>query len=145
MIIAVTTHSIDEVIFHVASALEVPVLIAALVALALVIFELGSFLVELHGRRRRRFATLSTASEQARRDLLAGDRKGAAAAVSGLAQSAAMAGTIAFIVDHAQTAGSDHQRSGGSHHRDPDRHPDQADDVVVAAGDQRDRLAQLIP
>ena len=109
MIIAVTTHSIDEVIFHVASALEVPVLIAAVVALALVIFELGSFLVELHGRRRRRFATLSTASEQARRDLLAGDRKGAAAAVSGLAQSAAMAGTIAFIVDHAQTAGSDHQ------------------------------------
>jgi biopolymer transport protein ExbB/TolQ len=109
VILAVTTHSIDEVIFHVASALEVPVLIAALVALALVIFELGSFLVELHGRRRRRFVTLSTASEEARRDLLAGDRKGAAVAVSGLAQSAAMAGTLAFIVEHARTPGSDHQ------------------------------------
>jgi biopolymer transport protein ExbB/TolQ len=109
VIFAVTTHSIDEVIFHVASALEVPVLIAALVALALVIFELGSFAVELYGRRRRRFATLSTASEEARGALLAGDRKGAAAAVSGLAQSAAMADTLAFIVEHAGTDGSDHQ------------------------------------
>jgi biopolymer transport protein ExbB/TolQ len=109
VIVAVSTHSIDEVIFHVASALQVPVLIAALVALALVIFELGSFLIELHGRRRRRFATLSSASEQARRALLAGDRKGAAMAVSGLAQSTAMAGTIAFIVEHAGTDGSDHQ------------------------------------
>jgi biopolymer transport protein ExbB/TolQ len=109
VIVAVTTHSIDEVIFHVASALQVPVLIAALVALALVIFELGSFVIELHGRRRRRFATLSTASEQARRALLAGDRKEAEVAVSGLAQSTAMAGTIAFIVEHARTDGSDHQ------------------------------------
>jgi biopolymer transport protein ExbB/TolQ len=109
VILAITTHSIDELIFHVASALEVPVLIAALVALALVIFELGSFVVELVGRRRRRFATLSTASEQARRELLAGDRKGAERAVSGLAQSAAMAGTIEFIVEHARTPGSDHE------------------------------------
>ena len=109
MIIAVSTHSIDEVIFHVANALEVPVLIAALVALALVIFELGSFVIELQGRRRRRFATLSTASEQARRALLAGDRQGAEVDVRGLAQSAAMAGTIAFIVEHARMDGSDHQ------------------------------------
>ena len=109
MILAVSTHSIDEVIFHVASALQVPVLIAALVALALVIFELGSFVVELQGRRRRRFATLSTDSEQARRALLAGDRKQAALAVSGLAQSAAMARTLTFIVEHARTDGSDHE------------------------------------
>jgi len=109
VILAVSTHSIDEVIFHVASALQVPVLIATLVALALVIFELGSFVIELQGRRRRRFATLSTDSEQAHRALLAGDRKGAAVAVSGLAQSAAMAGTIAFIVEHARTDGSDQQ------------------------------------
>ena len=54
VIFALTTHDIDEVIFHVANALRVPVLILALVALALVIFELGSFVVELRGRRRRR-------------------------------------------------------------------------------------------
>ena len=50
-----STHDIDEAIFHVASALEIPVLILALAALALVIFELGSYAIELLGRRRRRF------------------------------------------------------------------------------------------
>ncbi len=68
---AMSTHDIDEAIFHVASALQVPVLILALLALALVIFELGSFGVELRGRRRRRFATLSLGAEQARLALLA--------------------------------------------------------------------------
>ena len=53
-----STHAIDQAIFHVASALQVPVLILALLALALVVFELGTFAVELRGRRGRRFATL---------------------------------------------------------------------------------------
>ena len=56
MIFALSTNGIDQAIFHVANALEVPVLILALAALALVIFELGSYLVELASRRRRRFA-----------------------------------------------------------------------------------------
>ncbi len=43
MIFALTSHDIDEAIFHVASALQVPVLILALLALAAVIFELGSY------------------------------------------------------------------------------------------------------
>jgi hypothetical protein len=59
VIAALGTHDIDEAIFHVASALQVPVLILALLALALVIFELGSYVIEVRGRRRRRFATLS--------------------------------------------------------------------------------------
>jgi biopolymer transport protein ExbB/TolQ len=109
VIYALTTHDIDEVIFHVANALKVPVLILALAALALVIFELGSFVVELRGRRRRRFSTLSAATERARTALLAGDRRSAAAAVSGLAQSELMASTISFIVEHAGTPGAEHQ------------------------------------
>jgi biopolymer transport protein ExbB/TolQ len=109
VIYAITPHDIDEVIFHVANALKVPVLILALAALALVIFELGSFVVELRGRRRRRFSTLSAATERARTALLAGDRSGAKAALSGLAQSQLMASTIAFIVEHAGTQGGDHQ------------------------------------
>src|SRR5581483_5484198 len=52
---ALSTNSIDQAIFHVASALEVPVLILALLALALVIYELGSYLIELRGRSHRRF------------------------------------------------------------------------------------------
>ncbi len=108
-IFALTTHDIDEVIFHVASVLEVPVLILALLALALVIFELGSFAIELRGRRRRRFETLSLGADRARSALLENDRAGAQAAVSGLAQSPAMASTLWFIVEHARTDGSDHQ------------------------------------
>ena len=61
VIFALSTNGIDQAIFHVANALEVPVLILALVALALVIFELGSYLVELSaagagGSRRSRSA-----------------------------------------------------------------------------------------
>jgi biopolymer transport protein ExbB/TolQ len=109
VIAALGTHDIDEAIFHVASALQVPVLLLALLALALVIFELGSYVIEVRGRRRRRFATLSVDAERARLALLANDRVGAAAAVSGLARSQAMADTLAFIVENARTAGSDHQ------------------------------------
>jgi biopolymer transport protein ExbB/TolQ len=106
---ALTSHGIDEVIFHVASALLVPVLILALLALADVIFELGRFGIELRGRRRRRFDTLSRSTENARAALAKNDTAGAEAAVSGLAQSPAMASTLSFIVEHARTEGGDHQ------------------------------------
>ncbi len=106
---ALSTNGIDQAIFHVASALEVPVLILALLALALVIYEFGSYLVELRSRRRRRFSTLQTGAERARKALLEGDRPAALTAVSGLARSSAMAATLAFIIEHAQTDGSDHE------------------------------------
>lgn len=106
---ALSTNSIDQAIFHVASALEVPVLILALLALALVVYELGSYLIELRGRSRRRFDTLRRGAEQARKALLENDRPAATAAVSGIARSPAMASTLAFIIDNARTDGSDHQ------------------------------------
>ncbi len=109
MIFALTSHSIDEVIFHVASVLQVPVLILALLALALVIFELGSYAVELRGRSRRRFAALSEGAEKAREAVAAGDRAAAAAAVSAIPRSPAMRRTLDFIVEHARTDGGDHQ------------------------------------
>ncbi|HEU0316472.1 MAG TPA: hypothetical protein VFR49_04025, partial [Solirubrobacteraceae bacterium] len=65
-ILALSTHDIDSAIFSVSSALQVPVLLLALGALALVIFELGSFGVELRGRRGRRFATIADGAERAR-------------------------------------------------------------------------------
>jgi biopolymer transport protein ExbB/TolQ len=107
--LALTSHDIDEVIFHVASVLQVPVLILALLALAAVIFELGSYAVELRGRSRRRFSALSEAAEKARQALVGGNRAGAAAAVSGVARSSAMRRTLDFIVTHARTDGGDHQ------------------------------------
>ena len=104
-----SSSGIDQAIFHVASALEVPVLILALLALALVIFELGSYAVELTRRRRRRFDALQRAAEEGHEALAHGDRAAAAAAVSGIARSPAMAGTLAFIIEQAGTPGSDHQ------------------------------------
>lgn len=109
LIFALSTHDIDDAIFRVASVLQVPVLIAALLALAVVIYELGSFAVELRGRRRRRFAALSDGAERARVALAADDRSAAATAVDGLARSPAMAATLGFIVQHARTAGGEHQ------------------------------------
>jgi biopolymer transport protein ExbB/TolQ len=106
---SLTSHGVDNAIFHVASALQVPVLIAALLALALVIFELGSYAVELRGRRRRHFAALADGAERARTALSAGNRTEAEAAVNGLARSPAMASTLAFIVEHARTTRGDHQ------------------------------------
>jgi biopolymer transport protein ExbB/TolQ len=103
------TDSIDQAIFHVASALEVPVLILALAALALVIYELGSYFVELHGRRRRQFSALSHSADQARAALIAHNKPAAEAAVAGLAQSEAMASTLAFIVAHARIVGGEHE------------------------------------
>jgi len=106
---ALSTHDVNNVIFRVASVLQVPVLILALLALAVVIFELGSYAVEMRGRRRRRFDVLSRDADQARAALLVGDRARAAAAVKDVARSPAMAGTLAFIIEHARQDGSDHQ------------------------------------
>lgn len=107
--LALTTHGIDDAIFRVANALQVPVLILALLALAIVIVELGAYAVEMYGRRRRRFADILTAADAARRALAGGNRAAAAAAVDGVARSAAMTGTLRFIVEHARTEGGEHQ------------------------------------
>lgn len=106
---ALSSHGIDDVIFHVSSALEIPVLILALLALALVIYELGSFGIELLGRRRRSFKNLSAGAERARAAVLGGDRGAAAGAVNTVALSAPMARTAKFIVERARTPGSDHE------------------------------------
>ena len=109
-VVALSTHDIDEAIFHVADALQVPVLILALLALALVIFELGSFAVEVRGRRRRRFAALLGGAERgAARRCWRGDRTARPPRSAELARSAAMADTLDFIVEHARTAGGEHQ------------------------------------
>ncbi len=102
LIFALTSHGIDDAIYHVANALEVPVLILALVALAVVVLELGSFLIELRGRRKRSFARLRTQAEAASAALDRADSAGATSAAVGIANSQAMAGTVRFIVDQAR-------------------------------------------
>ena len=102
-----SSNDIDQAIYHVANALQIPVLILALLALAAVIYEFGAYLIELRGRRRRVFSRISASAEQARRALFANDRSGAAAAASGVARSQVMADTLAFIVKNARTPGGD--------------------------------------
>jgi biopolymer transport protein ExbB/TolQ len=101
------THAIDEAIFHVASVLEVPVLILALLALAAVIVEVGGLLVEFHSRQRRHFPLLSTTAETARHALDDGDEPAVAAALSKAAWSPAMAATLATIAAQAGAPGAD--------------------------------------
>jgi biopolymer transport protein ExbB/TolQ len=106
---ALSSNPVEEAIFHVASALEIPVLILALIALAVVLYELGSFTIELYDRRRRRFRDLADATRGARAALLADDRDRAAAAAEGIARSRLMAGALSFIVAHARTDGGEHR------------------------------------
>jgi biopolymer transport protein ExbB/TolQ len=109
LIFALSTHDVDNAIFHVASALLVPVLVLVLLALAATIFELGSYVVELHGRRRRTFGTLLQSTDAARAALDAGDRERARQAVAPLTRNLAMAATLDFIVQRARTPGADSQ------------------------------------
>jgi biopolymer transport protein ExbB/TolQ len=97
------THRIEQVIFDVASALRVPVLILALAALALVLFELGAFAVELVRRRRRSFGELERSVERSRAALGEGNRSMASASLGPVAQSTAMAETLNFIAANAGT------------------------------------------
>jgi hypothetical protein len=62
----------SEVIFEVAEALRVPVLILTVLALGVVLVELGGFAVELTRRRRRDLQRLRTVTEETRRLLSEG-------------------------------------------------------------------------
>ena len=108
-IFAFSSHAIDEAIFHVASALQVPVLVLALAALALVIFELGSFVIEVRGRRGRHFPALALAAQEARKDVIADDRGAATSDLSAVARSPEMEHTLGFVVENARTPGGEHQ------------------------------------
>ena len=105
---ALTSHGVDTAIFRVADTLEVPVLVLALVALAVVIFEVGAFAVELRTRRAAR-TDVEDAAATTRRALLADDAHGAARAASVVAHSGPMAQTIAVIVAHARRPGGEHR------------------------------------
>jgi biopolymer transport protein ExbB/TolQ len=99
------TDSIERVIFDVAAALRVPVLILVLLALAAVLFEAGAFAVELLRRRRRDFSELEHAAETARQAVSRGEPKAAAGALRPVAWSAPMAATLAFMVANARVEG----------------------------------------
>jgi len=106
----IAAAGIEEFLFTIVDALRYPVLIAALIALLLTLFDLGAFFVEL-SRRSRRDATmkLEQASRAARQALSEGDVPGAAEALMPRASSAQMADALQQLViqHHAERGQSD--------------------------------------
>ncbi len=86
----VAAFSIEEVVFRIANALRVPVMIAVIVALAVVLVELGALIVERSRRRSRTAATVAAAGHAARNALMVGDRERAEAKLAAIAASSSM-------------------------------------------------------
>lgn len=93
------TDDIYTAIFTIAEKLELPVLILALMALAILVLEGGAFAVELHRRTRRRFVALARASASARDAINAGRRDDARAELHKTASSVAMSRSYSVFVD----------------------------------------------
>jgi biopolymer transport protein ExbB/TolQ len=90
----------NDVIFEIAEALRVPVLILTVLALAVVLVELGGFFVELSRRRRRDIGRLRSVAEGTRRLLVeGGSAERARGEVSKVAWSTAMGRTLARFVE----------------------------------------------
>jgi biopolymer transport protein ExbB/TolQ len=97
----IAAAGIEELLFQIANGLRVPVFIAAGLALAFLLFDLGAFIVELSRRRSSgRLGEVEEASASARQALGAGDQGTAQRALMPLASSAQMADTLAQLVDH---------------------------------------------
>ena len=93
-----SSHNVEQIIFDIAAALLVPVLILALLALAVTIFEAGALVGELLRRRGRSFLTLEGATAAAREAIDRDDRRAADAALEPVAHSAAMQRALASVV-----------------------------------------------
>jgi biopolymer transport protein ExbB/TolQ len=108
----IAVGGIEELLFTLAEALRVPVLVAALLAALFMLFDLGTFLVELFRRRRGdRGERVQHASESARRSLGLGDTPGAEQALLPLASSAQMADTLSELVARHDEPGANDRRA----------------------------------
>jgi biopolymer transport protein ExbB/TolQ len=90
--------NVEQILFEVADALRVPVLVLALVALAVVVFEAGVLLMELRRRRGRSLWGLERAVEECRGRLAAGMAAEALAALLPYAWNSQMEDALAGIL-----------------------------------------------
>lgn len=91
---------VEEVLFDIADALRVPVLVLALLALALVLFELGGLVAELIRRRGRSRVALDQAIVSAGTALGSGDSGRAYLELGKVATSKSMRGVLGSVVEH---------------------------------------------
>lgn len=89
---------IEEFLFSVSDALRWPVLVAALLALAWSVLEIGILVAEMWRRRWRSINTLENAVDQAEIDLAQGDQVGAITSLSSVSWSAPMREVMVSIV-----------------------------------------------
>jgi biopolymer transport protein ExbB/TolQ len=91
--------SVEDVIFDVAEALRIPVLVLALIAGVIVLIEVGALLMEMRRRRRRGVPRLEKGLDQTRAALAAGDTDTAVRTLRGLGYNRPMSDTLAAIVE----------------------------------------------
>jgi len=91
--------SIEQLLFDIADALRVPVLILAVIALVVAILETGSLLTELRRRRYRSLARLESAVDRVRAALAAGKPRAALRALLPFAWNARMEEVYAGILE----------------------------------------------
>jgi biopolymer transport protein ExbB/TolQ len=105
----IAASGIEDVLFHIANALRVPVFIAAGAALAFLLFDLGAFFIELTRRGRRgRMAEVEMATASARSALGENDPASAKRALLPLASSAQMADALVeFVGNHNRPGAAD--------------------------------------
>lgn len=91
--------TIEKLLFEVSDALRYPVLLLSVIALVIVIAEVGTLLAELRRRRGRTVARLERAADVAREALAAGDGAGALRAVRSVGFNPAMEDALTAIVE----------------------------------------------
>lgn len=91
--------NVEEILFEVSEALRFPVLTLAVLALVVVLVELGALLAELYARRRRSAARLENAVDEVRAALARGDREGARDRIEALGFNSRMRETLGAIVE----------------------------------------------
>jgi biopolymer transport protein ExbB/TolQ len=91
--------TVEQILFDVSEALRTPVLILALLALAVVIVELGALLVELGRRRRRSVWQLENAIAEFQGRLAAGMRDEALLALLPIARNEQMEKALSGILE----------------------------------------------
>lgn len=89
---------IEHLLSHISTALRIPVLVLAVVALGVVVAEVGALAVELIRRRRRSLQRLEASVADAREALKAGDVTGAQRAIRSVAVTRDMAQVLSEIV-----------------------------------------------
>lgn len=89
---------VERLLSHIARALKIPVLALAVIALAAVLAELGSLVVDIARRRRRSLARLETQLAIAQKALKEGDTAKALGAMRAIALTPDMAAVLTDIV-----------------------------------------------